>query len=187
MKFKLALILAIFCCLQIHAQKPKGPSNENKNAAPKKVKALDSSAVYTLNKTIKTLYESVSGEKGEKRNWTQFNYLFKPDAKLIVSHLNDDFVYDTRYMTPEEYQKISESWMLKHGFIEKEINRKVEHFGNIVQVFSTYEAYYSKEDKAPFMRGINSIQLFYDGTRWWIVNILWAQENDENPIPKKYL
>jgi hypothetical protein len=37
----------------------------------------------------------------------------------------------------------------------------------------------------PFMRGINSIQLFYDESRWWIVSIYW--QHDEHPIPEKYL
>ena len=33
----------------------------------------------------------------------------------------------------------------------------------------------------------NSIQLFNDGKRWWIVNIYWQQESAENSIPEKYL
>jgi hypothetical protein len=37
------------------------------------------------------------------------------------------------------------------------------------------------------MRGINSIQLLNDGKRWWIVNIYWTQENEEHPIPERYL
>jgi len=37
------------------------------------------------------------------------------------------------------------------------------------------------------MRGINSIQLWNDGKRWWIITILWQSENKENPIPEKYI
>jgi hypothetical protein len=37
------------------------------------------------------------------------------------------------------------------------------------------------------MRGINSIQLVNDGTRWWVLNIAWSQETPESPIPEKYL
>jgi len=39
----------------------------------------------------------------------------------------------------------------------------------------------------PFMRGINSIQLLNDDNRWWIINIYWTQESEENPIPDMYL
>jgi hypothetical protein len=39
----------------------------------------------------------------------------------------------------------------------------------------------------PYARGVNSIQLLNDGQRWWIINIYWMQESEENPIPEKYL
>ena len=37
------------------------------------------------------------------------------------------------------------------------------------------------------MRGINSIELFWDGKRWWIVTIFWQGEGPDNPLPEKYL
>ena len=75
----------------------------------------------------------------------------------------------------------------ENGFFEKEINRKTETFGNITHIFSTYESFRSEKDETPFMRGINSIQLLNDGKRWWVINIYWTQESNENPIPKEYL
>jgi hypothetical protein len=56
-----------------------------------------------------------------------------------------------------------------------------------VHVFSTYEARQKADDPKPFMRGINSIQLFNDGKRWWVVSILWQSESPDNPLPEKYL
>jgi hypothetical protein len=73
------------------------------------------------------------------------------------------------------------------GFYEKEVARKTEQFGNIAHVWSTYESRHDPNDPEPFMRGINSIQLFNDGSRWWIVSIYWQQESAEQPIPEKYL
>jgi hypothetical protein len=73
------------------------------------------------------------------------------------------------------------------GFYEKEIARRTEHFGRIAHVWSTYESRHNAEDPKPFMRGINSIQLFYDGVRWWIVSIYWQHESPEHPVPDKYL
>ena len=153
----------------------------------KKEFVIDSSKVLTIGKTIKTLYEVISAEKGEERNWKQFKYLFYPEAKLIATGMNEDYVYKAKYLSPQDYIKNSQKWLKINGFIEKEIYRKVNAFGNIAHVFSTYECYHGKDDKAPFMRGINSIQLINDENRWWIVNIYWAQETDENPIPKSYL
>jgi len=42
-------------------------------------------------------------------------------------------------------------------------------------------------DARPFLRGINSIQLFNDGTRWWIVSVYWQAETPTLPLPPEYL
>lgn len=143
--------------------------------------------VQTLDSTLKTLYGVISGDKGEARNWELFKYLFRPEAKLIPSGKNKEGITGTRYLSPDDYIKASGQWLLDNGFFEKEINRVVHSFGNITQVFSTYESFHSETDTKPFMRGINSIQLLNDGKRWWVVNIYWTQETKENPIPTIYL
>lgn len=146
-----------------------------------------SDKVQTLDSTLKTLYGVISGEKEEARDWELFKYLFKPEAKLIPSGKNNEGIIGTRYMSPDDYIKTSGKWLVENGFFEKEINRAVHTFGNITQVFSTYESFRSEADAKPFMRGINSIQLLNDGNRWWVVNIYWTQETIDNPIPKAYL
>ena len=143
--------------------------------------------VQSLDSTLETLYGVISGEKGEERNWELFLYLFKPEAKLIPSGKNKTGVYGVRFMTPEDYVNSSGKWLVENGFYEKELHREENTFGNITQVFSTYESFHSKTDTEPFMRGINSIQLLNDGTRWWVINIYWTQESEDNPIPDKYL
>ena len=143
--------------------------------------------VQTLNSTISTLYAVISGEKGQERDWELMKFLFHPEAKLIPSGKNQEGVYVARYMTPDDYIERNGKWLVDEGFFEKEIHRSVNTFGNITQVFSTYESYKSEADETPFMRGINSIQLLNDGERWWILNIYWTQESQENPIPKEYL
>ncbi|MCB0433850.1 MAG: hypothetical protein KDD18_12960 [Mangrovimonas sp.] len=142
--------------------------------------------VATLDSTLTTLYQVISGEKEEERDWQLFKYLFHPDAKLIPSGKNKEGDYLVRYLSPQQYIDFSGQWLVDNGFYEKEISRKTDTFGNITQVFSTHESFYSKTDEKPFMRGINSIQLLYDGKRWWVINIYWTQETPENPIPEKY-
>lgn len=148
---------------------------------------VDKTVVSTLDATIKSLYDVISGEKNEPRNWKQFKFLFKPDAKLIAAGKDKNGNYRTHFMTPEDYIKSSGKWLVNNGFIETEIHRNLDTFGNIAHAFSTYHAFHSATDEEPFMRGINSIQLTNDGSRWWIVNIFWTQESRRNPIPDKYL
>ena len=145
------------------------------------------SKVKTLDSTIKTLYAVISGEKGATRDWELFTYLFKPEAKLIPTGTNKKGVHVARYMTPQEYINTSGKWLVDNGFFEKEIARSVHEFGNIAQVFTTYEAYRSEADEKPFMTGINSVQMLYDNNRWWIVNIYWQQASKKHPIPKAFL
>ncbi|MCB0463429.1 MAG: hypothetical protein R2816_12085 [Flavobacteriaceae bacterium] len=146
-----------------------------------------SNKVKTLESTLSTLYGVISGEKSQERDWELFKYLFHSEAKLIPSGKNAEGLHTARFMTPDDYIKSSGKWLIENGFFEKEIHRSVNTFGNITQVFSTYESFRSEADTKPFMRGINSIQLLNDGERWWIINIYWMQESDENPIPKEYL
>jgi hypothetical protein len=143
--------------------------------------------VQTLDSTIENLYAVISGEKGEARDWDLMKYLFHPDAKLIPSGKNKKGVFNARFMTVDNYIEGSGNWLVENGFFEKEISRVTNTFGNITQVFSTYESFHSEADEKPFMRGINSIQLLNDGNRWWIINIYWTQESEENPIPEAYL
>jgi hypothetical protein len=71
------------------------------------------------------------------------------------------------------------------GFFESEIHRRVERFGAVAHVFSTYESRHARDEK-PFVRGINSIQLVRDGKRWWIASVVWDTERPDNPIPADY-
>ncbi|MEO1100123.1 MAG: hypothetical protein AAFX57_20605, partial [Bacteroidota bacterium] len=133
--------------------------------------------VNSLDNILNTLYVVISGEKGEARDWELFKSLFHPDAKLIPSGKNKEGKYFARFMNPDDYIERSGPWLIENGFFEKEIHRQVDTFGNITQVFSTYESFRSQADKKPFMRGINSIQLLNDGERWWIITIYWMQES----------
>jgi len=146
-----------------------------------------SEKVQTLDQTIETLYSVISGPKGQKRDWDLFQYLFAPDARLIPTQKDAKGNLVTSPWTPEEYIKRAGTFLEQSGFFEKEIHRVTESFGPVTHAFSTYESYRNASDTEPFARGINSIQLFNDGDRWWVVNIFWSAESDEFPIPEKYL
>lgn len=169
---KYIFLLFIFVSTGIIAQEDKKDYSKN---------------VATIDSTITTLYSVISGDKGVKRDWDLFKHLFYKDAKLIPTGKTKEGKTVARYMSPDDYINSSGKWLLENGFHEVEISRQTQTFGNITQVFSTYESFKSKDDTEPFMRGINSIQLMHDGERWWIINIYWMQESEENPIPEEYL
>ncbi len=141
----------------------------------------------SLDSTIETLYSVISGDKGVRRDWKLFKYLFAPNAQLIPIRTSSMGQKTLIHLTPEGYVTNSGSYLEKNGFFEKEIHRVTEEYGALTHVFSTYESYRTSKDVTPFARGINSIQLMNDGSRWWIINISWQSENEEFPLPEKYL
>ena len=144
--------------------------------------------VSTLDSIMKAVYDVISGDKEKKRDWDRFRSLFHKDARLIPSGKNAQTgVIGARASTPDEYATRAAASFEKNGFFENEIARHVDMYGNIAQVFSTYESRHTAADKTPFARGINSFQLLNDGKRWWVVTIYWQAETPENPIPKQYL
>lgn len=158
------------------------------NAMSQTAKEADPKDVGSLDAIMKAVYDVISGDAGKARDWDRFRSLFHKDARLIPSGKNPQTgVIGARVMSPEDYIKGSGPYLEKNGFHEREIARRVDQFGQIAQVFSTYASYHKHDDKEPFMRGINSFQLLNDGKRWWVLTIYWQQESPESPIPKEYL
>jgi hypothetical protein len=147
--------------------------------------------VASIDAIITAAYDSISGPAG-KRNWNRVRSLFIPGARLIptsqiVGAANSEGKITPQVLDVDGYIARSVDYLEKDGFFEKEIARCTERFGHIAHVWSTYESRRKADDPRPFMRGINSIQLLYDETRWWIVTIYWQHESREDPIPEKYL
>ena len=136
---------------------------------------------------VEALYDVISGDRGVARDWDRFRSLFHPTARLMPSGLNAEGVGVVRSITPDEYITRSEPFLVGEGFHEREIARRSERFGRIVHVWTTYESLHSLSDAQPFARGVNSIQLFHDGTRWWILSVYWQGETPTEPIPAEYL
>lgn len=143
--------------------------------------------VNSVDAIVKAVYNVISGDAGVKRDWNRFRSLFYPGAKMFPTGKNKEGKAGARILTPEDYITGNAKFLEEKGFHEREIARRVEQFGNIAHVFTTYEAKNKLSDAKPFMRGINSIQLINDGSRWWVLNIAWSQEMPDAPLPEKYL
>lgn len=143
--------------------------------------------VETVDAIVAALYNVISGPAGEPRNWNRMRSLFLPEGKLVATAVRPTGEVVKRVLTVEDYITQSGPVIEKNGFFEKEINRKQEMYGHIAHCFSTYEARRTAADVEPFMRGINSIQLYNDGKRWWILTVFWQTENKDLLIPKEYL
>ena len=135
---------------------------------------------------IAAVYDVISGPAGP-RDWDRFRSLYYSGARMIPTRRGDKGgPAIARIVSPDDYAKRSQEFFSKEGFFENAVANRVEIWGNIAHVWSTYESRHAKGEK-PFARGINSFQLFYDGGRWWILTVYWESEDPANPLPDKYL
>lgn len=162
------------------AQSPGGGA---RSGAP----AMATADVKSIDGILGALYDVISGPAGQTRDWNRFRNLFAPGARLIPTVYRPDSLPVLRVMDPEQYIERAAPRLEESGFFEKEVARRTERFCGVAHVFSTYESRRAATDKKPFVRGINSIQLFNDGTRWWIVSVYWESERPTSPLPAKYL
>ncbi len=144
----------------------------------------DPKDVSTIDGIVKAFYATISGPKGQPRQWSRDKTLYIPNVRF-VSMSEQDGKIRSGVMNHQQYVNGTNESFVKNGFHEREINRVVRRFGNIAHVFSTYE--FSNDDKTDKGRGVNSIELFWDGTRWWISAASWDDERPNNPIQKEYL
>ncbi len=140
--------------------------------------------VSTIDGIIKAFYETISGGKGVPRQWSRDRTLYMPDVRFVGMSEQGGKIRAS-VMNHDQYVNGTNEFFVAEGFTEREINRVVRRFGNIAHVFSVYE--FSTADGKVKGRGVNSIQLFWDGARWWISAASWDEERAGNPIPKEFL
>lgn len=148
--------------------------------------AADPADVSSLEAIVDAVYDVISGPAGEARDWDRLRSLFVPEGRLIPSGRRPDGTAGYRVLTVEDYIENARRSFAEEGFFEREIHAETERYGDIAHVFSTYESRRSADDAEPFQRGINSLQLWHDGDRWWVVTILWHAEREGASIPERY-
>jgi hypothetical protein len=158
---------------------PGGPGGHmaqgQPQAAPEDVASPDA--------LLKSFYAAISGPAGKKRDWNRFLSLFFPGARLLPAEGRGHAGVMPEVFSPSSYLYDTEPYMLQAGYIVRETARRSESFGKIAQVFSTYAVRHAEGDAKPFVRGINSFQLFFDGSRWWIFSLAWQPETPRLALP----
>jgi hypothetical protein len=95
----------------------------------------------------------------------------RPDGTLAV-----------RVISPEQYVQWGGAYFADNAFYEREAGRHLERFGNVANAMSFYESRHSP-DEEPFTRGVNTITLLHDGTRWYVLSIAWDEVREGLPAP----
>jgi hypothetical protein len=156
---------------------------------------MSSSAdVDSLDGIVVALYASVSFPTNGAPDWARFRGLFEPCALMIRVDPRMTVLPVAEREAPallatpvdayiQRTQALIDAGSLR-GFEERELVRRTEVFGDVAQVFSSYERC---ADGGQVVRGVNSMQLVKDGERWWISAIAWTDETADNPLPARFL
>ena len=140
--------------------------------------------VATFDGMIAAAYQAVSAQPGEERDLDRFRSLFRPDARLFnVTHSEEGG--QTAILGLDDFVR-GFSGVVTKGVFETEISRRTERFGDIAHLWSTYEVRATAESPDVQARGINSMQLVWDGERWWIVSGMFQNEGPGLPMPEQY-
>jgi hypothetical protein len=129
--------------------------------------AADPADVSTLDGILRAYYEVVSGPAGDRADAARDSTLHHPNAWIAIAGLDDAGKPVVHTMTLAEYY--GDNPPRREGFFEWETDRVIHRSGNMATVWSSYASAH-EPDGEPFERGVNSITLFFDGTRWWIMN-----------------
>ncbi|HSM05924.1 MAG TPA: hypothetical protein VK858_15000 [Longimicrobiales bacterium] len=135
-------------------------------AAPCLAQAPRPEDVSSIDAIIRAYYEVVSGPAGERADVDRDRSLHHPSAWVAIAGRGEDGAPSVRVMSLDEYH--GDNAPRQEGFWEWETDRTVERSGNMVHVWSHYVTARTP-DGEPFGRGVNSITLFHDGKRWWIM------------------
>jgi len=178
----LAALLVAACALPVAV-----PAAQAQDNHPLAIEAAASPAdVNSVDGILAALYNVISGPAGKQRDWNRLRSLFAPTAHMVVIGNRPEGASPATAMTVDEFVGRVTKAVAEEGFYESEVARSTEAFGPLVHVFSTYESRHAPGDAKPFQRGINSLQLTFDGRRWWIANLVWRAETAQQPLPARY-
>ena len=142
--------------------------------------------VESLDGIMKAYYETGSGPAGQARQWARDRTLYIPGIRFVVIMDDASGKRVVRQFTYQEFVDFADPMMVKNGLYEREIHRITYRYGNWAQILSTSEARRTPNGHVTG-HGIDTIELFWDGKRWWIVNASITIERPDQPLPKEFL
>lgn len=134
---------------------------------------------------VHALYEVISADAGETRDWDRYRALFFDNARFAVA-MDSKVASGILVMTSEEMVAQTEAAYGGTGFHEKALVTRVEQHGLMASVMSSFEVRLRRDDAEPLMRGLNHFQLLNDGERWWIISNVGVIESESSPLPAEF-
>ena len=148
---------------------------------PKERAELGAAEAGTVDALMKNLYGYISGPAGQKRDVPKIRALFHPECRFVITGNHPEKGAIVRTFSVEEFlQRAVPNW--EKGFFEQETKRETRAWGNMASIWTTYQSRHAADGEV-VMRGINNLQLQWDGKRWWVMNIQFQNEDAGTKLP----
>lgn len=176
--FSMYLIPFIFSFFMINPTSAMSQATLNPDSLNYAARTEDVSSIDGI---MKAYYEVVSGPANTPRDIARDLSLHHPKAQIFPLMHNKNGKPELLAFSIKEFHEWGKP-VYDAGFFESEIKRTVTSFGQTFHVWSIYET--RTTPNGPVVsRGINNLQLYFDGQRFWILSSTWDSERPHNPIP----
>ncbi len=128
--------------------------------------------VATIDGIIAAYYDVVSGPPGESPDMERDRTLHHPEAWVAIANVDSTGQPFVNVMALNGYY--GENTPRQEGFWEWETDRVIQRSGNMVHVWSSY-ASAREQGGEPYTQGVNTITLWHDGERWWIMGWMFDE------------
>jgi hypothetical protein len=148
--------------------------------------AADADDVSSVDGLMRAFYAVVNVRPDGQRLWARDRTLYSPWVRFVATSMSAKGATEVEVWNHQQLVDASEP-LVQRGFSEIEIHRNTRRYGNIAHVDSTYETMLESANGPQRSRGVNSIELYFDGQRWWVASVMWMSEAAGHPIPASLL
>jgi len=194
MRRTLAAVSVVLCTLVIFSLRRTAASAQDAGKKPATVTNVPiphmeprPEDVSSIDGMIKAYYEVVSGPAEKQREWGRDATLYVPGIRFNIFSQEKQGKTTVRSLSHQEFVNESEAAMKGKPFYEREVHRIAHRAGDVAHVLSTAEQRLAPDGPAQGY-GVDSLELYWDGARWWIVNAnLWEGDKARTPLPAEFM
>jgi hypothetical protein len=140
--------------------------------------------VASIDAIIAAFYDVISGPAGQPRQWSRDRSLYIPGVRFVSTGYDPQDRRTVSVMDHQQFVDATDSGFVARGFYETEIHRATHRVNDIARVLHLR----MHRARRPGLRGgVNSLELYWDGTRWWIAGAVWIDEAPGHPLPADVL
>jgi SnoaL-like protein len=134
---------------------------------------------FQIETTVLAVHNVLSGPAG-RCDWRQFEGLFAPDARIVIAGTG------TGAMTAKQYAERFTPKFNAEDMFERLVAPRVQVYGDVAQVWSTYEGRQASNQERASARGIIGVPLVRIDGQWKVQSLIRQEEDAGHPIPPQF-